>query len=535
MTEKPLESLRSRRRLLQGIGTVGLGLLSGCSDRVGSTTPGATNTGTKTPGRPPDSTATETPAKTPEEYDRVVDMVEAGADPKGAESVTPILEEVADDDTLLSFPPGTYLFGSLWRFRGYSNLGIVGDRATLVPTEDLQHWLIAQDVADFTLAGFTLDHRGEGVGPQVQVHATGGRSVVHDLTIRGFHDSDIIPVIPNVESEDAALLVERLRIPDGTQGVPAVFVDPRSVGKLSFVDCYLEGCAQGIYASPHSGPFYALGGTYVNNNKGAIRVGAGTHGAHIDGVHVRIDEPDVDRWTNRKNLRGLWLREGANTFVTGCDIELLDLSGIGSDGAIYLDDTMGPATIRNTRIRVDADTYAVRAQQPSDNADSLQGDQPLPDEYGLTCENLEITGRAAGLDAIRVMGRDNSTLRNVVVDQPRGDRRGLVVGGNATGCTVEGGSLVTGHYPVVVEGRREQFTGESCPVRLEAVERIEAANLDDAGTKLAALDGNAYCVHGVGTLDTAEIVVAVSGVRNKTLYGKRMTTAAYERAYENWI
>lgn len=514
------------------MGAVGLGLLSGCSGRgePEDATTGVTGTDASAVAAP-----TDTRTGTPEEYDRVVDVVEAGADPDGGEPVTSVLDELAADDTLVSFPPGTYLFDSLWKFEGYSNFGVVGDRATLVPGEGLQYWLVGQDLTDFTLAGFTLDHRGEGVGPQVQVHAIGGENVVRDLTIRGFHDSDHIPVIPNVESEDASMLVERLRIPDGTQGVPAVFVGPRSLGKLTFADCYLEGCAQGIYGSPHSGPLYAIGGTYVNNNKAAIRVGAGSHGAHIHGVHVRIDGPDADRWTNRTNLRGLWLREGTDTFVTGCDIEILDTSGVGGDGAIYLDDTMGPATIRNTRIRVDVDTYAIRAQQPSGDAESLQGDQGLPDAYDLTCENVRITGSAANRDAIRVMGRDNSTLRNVVVDQPSGERRGLVVGGDATGCTVEGGSLSTGHYPVVVEGDRDRLTGESCPVRLAGVEAVEATNLDDDGTRLAAIDGNTYCVNGVGELDADEIVIAVAGERDGTLYGRRMTTEAYEQAYENWI
>lgn len=531
MTWDPLVSRAARRRFLHAAGTVGLGLLAGCSGRgEPETTTDPTDAAAGTTGTPP-STRSPTPA----EYDRVVDVVEAGADPEGGESVTPVLADAAADDTLLQFPPGTYLFGSTWQFEGYSNLGIVGDRAALVPGENLQYWLVAQNVRDFVLDGFTLDHRGEGVGPQVQVHAVGGASFVRDLAVRGFHDSDHIPLIPNVEAEDATLAVQRLRIPDGTQGVPAVFVGPRSVGELTLEECYLEDCAQGIYASAHSGPFYVRGGTYVNNNKAAVRVGAGSHGAHIQGVHVRIDGPDVDRWTNRTNLRGLWLREGMDTFVEGCDIELLDLSGAGGDGAIYLDDTMGSATIRNTNVRMDADTYAVRAQQPSGDAGSLQGDQGLPDSYDLTCENLRITGRATVLEAIRVLGRDGSTFRNVAVEQAAGERRGLVVGGNAT-CTVEGGSWVTGHYPFVVEADRDRLAEGACPVRLEGVGTVEAVNLDDAGTELATFDGNGYCVDGVGGIEDAdEVVVAVAGVRDDSLYGRRMSTDAFERAYENWI
>jgi hypothetical protein len=528
VTDTPLASSRSRRRFLRAVGAAGLGLLSGCSNREGPETATGTAAGTTI------SDATPTVTATPERYDRVVDVVEAGADPDGSESVTPVLEEVAADDTLLSFPPGTYLFDSTWRFEGYSNLGVAGDRATLVPAQDLGYWLIGHDADDFTFAGFTLDHQGEAIGPQVQIHATGGQSVVRDLTVRGFHDSDHIPLIPNVESADASLLVERLRIPDGTRGHAAVFVGPGSVGKLTFADCYLEGCAQGIYGSAHSGPFYVLGGTYVDNNKAAIRAGGGDHGAHIHGVHVRIDGPDPDRWTTPKNFRGLWLREGTNSFVTGCDIELLNLAGVGGDGAIFLDDLMGTATIRNTHIRVDDDAYAIRAQPPSGDAASLQGNQDLPDEHHLTCENVRVTGSADRLETIRMMGRDGSTFRNVVVDQSSRERRGLVVGGDATECTVQGGSWVTGHYPFVVEGERERLAEGSCPVRLDGVERLDATNLDNSETVLATVDGRSYCIDGVEGVEAADdIVIAVSGARDGELYGRRMSTETFRQTYEN--
>lgn len=532
MTEDPLEPLRSRRRYLRSAGVVGLGLLPGCSSVPDTET--RTTAATSTPTGTPSTTREPTRTATPERYERVVNVVEAGADPEGGQSVTPVLEEVADDDTLVHFPPGTYLFESVWRFDGYSNLGVVGDRATLVPGEDLRYWLIALDVSDFTLAGFTLDHRGEGVGPQVQVHTTAGHSVVRDLTVRGFHDSDYITFTPYVEDEDASMLVERLRVPDGTKGVPAVYLGPESVGKITFADCYLEHCAQGIYGSAHSGPFNVLGGVYANNNKAAIRVGAGDHGAHIRGVHVRVDDPLSNTWTNGMNIRGIWMREGDGTFVTDCDFEMMNLEGILSDGAIVLGDLMGRATIRNTRIRMDASAYAVRAQHPSSRTEKLQGNQGLPDEHHLTCENLRIVGGASDLEAIRVMGRDDSTFRNISVTQPNGRRRGLVIGSNSKNCTVEGGTWVTGHYPLVVEANRQALMEGACPVRLEDVTRLDAVNLDDAGERIAMAKDGSYCIDGVAGLeDATDVVIAVLGVRDGVLFGRRMSTSAFRRRYGN--
>ena len=43
-----------------------------------------------------------------EQYDRVVDITEAGADNSGEEPIDDVFAEEAQDDTLLKFPPGTY-------------------------------------------------------------------------------------------------------------------------------------------------------------------------------------------------------------------------------------------------------------------------------------------------------------------------------------------------------------------------------------------------------------------------------------------
>ena len=132
--------------------------------------------------------------------------------------------------------------------------------------------------------------------------------------------------------------------------------------------------------------------------------------------------------------------------------------------------------------------------------------------------------------------RDGSTFQNVVVDQPRRERHGLVVGGNATECAVRGGSWRTGHYPFVVEGDRELLTGDSCPLRLEGIEDLDAANLDDAETLLAAREGDGYCVSGVeGVEDADEVVVVVASQRDDGLYGRRMSAKSFEQIYENWI
>src|SRR6056297_2958482 len=52
------------------------------------------------------------------DYDTVIDVAEAGADPTGEESITPVLDRLCNDgatDTLLRFPPGTYAMDEMFR------------------------------------------------------------------------------------------------------------------------------------------------------------------------------------------------------------------------------------------------------------------------------------------------------------------------------------------------------------------------------------------------------------------------------------
>ena len=50
-------------------------------------------------------------------YRTVIDVVEAGADNEGNESITPTLREHRGNDTLLKFPEGRYYMDSQFRYR----------------------------------------------------------------------------------------------------------------------------------------------------------------------------------------------------------------------------------------------------------------------------------------------------------------------------------------------------------------------------------------------------------------------------------
>jgi hypothetical protein len=60
-----------------------------------------------------------------EAYDHIVDVVEAGADDTGTESITPVLEELRADDTASVFPEGRYYMENQLRYTGFDNVGFL--------------------------------------------------------------------------------------------------------------------------------------------------------------------------------------------------------------------------------------------------------------------------------------------------------------------------------------------------------------------------------------------------------------------------
>jgi hypothetical protein len=484
------------------------------------------------------------PRTTPyaDQYRTVVDVVEAGADPTGREAVDDVLQEALGDDTLLYFPQGRYLVGETVRFEGLSNVGFVGERATLVPPDTgLGYWLVGLDVDGFRFERFTLDHTAAGVGPQFQLHLTGGRGDIRDVTVRGFHDSEYIGFVTYVESRDATLVYDRVRLPDGSSDVPAVYVGKPSVGRLVFRNCYIEHWSQGIYASPHSGPVSVVGGEFANNNRAGIRLGGGRHGALVRDAYVRVDDPVPEKWVDRQNVRGIWLREGEGSRVENCRIELTNLKGVASDAALMIGNMMGAVTIRNTTVRMTDGYNGVRTLPPASNGRGLQAMNRLPDSWNVRCQNLRVDGDVDNEgNAIRIVDRSGSTFENVHVEQTGARRVGLYLSSGATDCRFEGGRLVTSEYPLVAKRRRT--AAATCSLRLSADASLRATGRVGELRRLYALDGGGYCVNarpsptrGDGASATPlppDSVVLGLETRDGALWGTVLGFDEYDDFYE---
>ena len=424
----------TRRDLLALLGTASVAGLAGCpsgpEEGPGPTPPEETATPTPTPTESPTPTETETARDDrpdiADRYEDYVDISEMNVDQEGGEPIDDALRRAVDDDTLVVFPSGDYLVQD-FSFSGLDNVGFLApDRARILPPDDIgeDYWLVFERMSNLHFEGFTLDNRSSGVAPAHLFNVTGGTNTVSGITVDGFREGDQHCLRPWPEGENTRLLLEDVVMTDGNNDGAAVFVPSNDLyrtnqpgGRLEFRNCYVEGFAQGVYASPHPGPLVFLGGRYANNGIAQVRIGGGTSGALVRNVEVRVDASQVDT-DNKPNMRGIYVREGSGTRIEDCDIAFESLEGSYSDGAIVIHGYQGETSIHNTRIGINADDVAaVRAQEPANrfNGGAVLSMESLPDSFVVTAESVSITGNGSVSSPVVIKGRPDSFLENLCI------------------------------------------------------------------------------------------------------------------------
>jgi len=133
-----------------------------------------------------------------EHYGSVVDVVDAGADNGGNESITPVIRDVIEDDTLLQFPPGRYYMDEQVRFTDFDNLGLRGNDATLVPAnyhdfEGPQYRLFRFGTTTLpvptSVSAASVDQTAEDTGIRAFETYASDTLEVRNINVVGRHDS----------------------------------------------------------------------------------------------------------------------------------------------------------------------------------------------------------------------------------------------------------------------------------------------------------------------------------------------------------
>jgi hypothetical protein len=411
-----------------------------------------------------------------DEYGRVVDVVEAGADPTGDSPINAILADEADDDTLLEFPAGTYRLEP-GRLSGYSHLGLLGigeSRPTFVPPPGEcigdGPYFHFDDVAEFLFQGGDFDFRQNDSGGEIRVTAT-GNATVRDVTIGGSCPAQVANFRFDVVDEAGAGLVENYRSTNSQHDpwLTGVYVGQDHAGELTFRNSEVHGFSgNGIYASAPGLPEGAGGvvnvenGAYRNNNIANIRLG--TVQSTARGAEVRVDTSPPEHVG--VNARGIRLRNQQDQLVENCNIEFTAEAG-SSFGAIVFHPANGGALVRDTQIRIEKDTVqGIRAFPPAEET-------TMAPEF----ENVTVTGGASLENAALIEARPNTEFRSCEIKQTGTDRGGIYLH-ESPGCRIVDCEIEVTGDPLVLRKSDVQIENTTF-ISPTGTEHIESQHADD--------------------------------------------------------
>jgi hypothetical protein len=390
-----------------------------------------------------------------DKYRTVVDVRDEGADASGSTSVSALLGDLVDDDTLLRFPPGRYYMDAQVRASGITNVGLVGDDATLVPaaygdfegpTYRLFRLGTHEDPGrDVRVDGFDVDQRAPDTGIRAfHLSAADGLRLAN-VDFVGRHDSGTWgPVLVRVTDPGGSGVVEGVRMPDGAdwetetpgdlwRGPTGILVNGHR-GHLDVRDCVVDNFPDnGLYAQA-AGTVSVRGGRFANSGPVNVRIGA--REAVVEGATVTVD----DQAPNYAAQLPMRFDYADSVEIDGVDVDIpapggdavqvhdgvertairrSDFSiGDGPASGIVARDGSGPISLVDVDIDIESSGNAVRA---------------LGAGGSLVVQGGRIGGGASGerlRHAVRCE-RDGSEFRQLTVDQwGGGRRRGLALLGD---------------------------------------------------------------------------------------------------------
>ncbi|WP_225336132.1 right-handed parallel beta-helix repeat-containing protein [Halomicrobium urmianum] len=395
-----------------------------------------------------------------EEFGTVVDIVEAGADDTGRESVVDVIREYRADDTLLVFPPGEYYMDEQVRFSGFENFGLVGNDATLIPADYYdfagpQYRLFRLGVPynpgnRLVFDGFDVDQTSPDTGIRVIETVVDDGLEVRNVTVHGEHDSGTWGPGSFAVSDPAGTgLVEAFEVPDGGawedetpnegniwRGPTGLLANSNS-GTLTFRDCVVGAFPDnGLYASGGDGTIRVEGGHFSNSNAACLRIGG--DGSSIRGATVVVDQ-------NRprdESHRGIRLERGGDIEVR--DVTVRNTAPLPNSFGISVMNSCTSAWIENADVTISGDevTNGIVTSPNCGEVVVLESrvEMHTPGGFGIEINDGDNTGRVLCeyVDFVGSVGdetakaavrndRDETRLGAVTVDQSGGSQRRAVV------------------------------------------------------------------------------------------------------------
>ncbi|WP_129116686.1 right-handed parallel beta-helix repeat-containing protein [Halegenticoccus tardaugens] len=452
-------------------------------------------------------------------YGNVVDVVEAGADNSGGSSIEDVVQENANDNTLLKFPKGKYAVGEI-SLSGLKNFAMVAPEGASLLPESEGDIIRVSDAEGVHIEGFDV----EGAA-RVIFYAVGGENTLKNWRVKESMSEDSHGAVVQCVNEDTVLTFENVDFSAGGAGT-ATWVRPPIVGDypsgenvvevepsgtINFINCKMENWNdEGLYASPHPGDTNVIGGRYANSNLAQVRVGG--ENSLVKGVEIVCD--DSSKTEEEKNTRGIWMKEGHKMTVEDCDIVMTDVPS--SEGAIVNGTEGGEMHIKNTRIKVDhSAVYPIQAKSPKEWPFRAPSQDSQAPSRKVVVENVSITGGENAGAAINI-SRDDSEIRNVCIQQESGE--GIQISG-ASGVTVADSTInvpegATNFSSADVDTKNISESG-SCPVPKLDGKPVDSGNLNSPseaeGSRSRRSDGselsNTISIRGANGLASYELTV----------------------------
>ena len=418
-------------------------------------------------------------------YERTVDIVEAGADPTGSQPIDDVFRDVARDGTLVKFPDGEYLVNHLSLY-SLTNFGMraTGD-ATLVPGKnyDDDTWIGGAETRNLLIEGFMLDTTSNSVSPTVTISSYGGLTV-RDIHKQGPQNDGSTAFSFRIANADGKGLIEKLRAPDGGTSGDGVGIYVNTKGTLTLRDCRVEDFGNnGLYASGSEGPVRVEGGFFRNNDVASVRLGS--PGSSVKGTDFEVSNPAKDDG----NYRAIRISDGPGP-VTIEDVDIRLKSGQGTGGIVCAFDG-GSFDLRNSRIHVSPDYTIVGTDRTTGHAVMVDDASGVDDPGERTIRNLSVTGGGNEYPAID-LNRDNNTIKDSRIQQSGDGRSGVHVASGSTNNSVVNSAIEVPGKQIVNDGKVfvENLLDNADPEDIRIDVSLGATNSHASNDVVAAKTGN---------------------------------------------
>ena len=444
---------------------------------------------------------------------RIVDVVEAGADPTGAEPIDGVLNESYTGSEIFYFPSGTYTMKRPFEVMGEERVGFVGrPDATLRAAPDFEwsHMLIeagdpSDPVGEVYVRDLTLDISSAtpDVGG-VEAHFS-RRLEIDNVTVTEGVGKWMAGLLLTACEEDAVGRVTadlsagaaRVSNADDYSAQPiGVLIEDEHAGTITLRDCVVGKFPNnGVYGSQGSGRVEIVGGHYFDSDVSNIRVGSN---CAVRGSTVTVDDV-VDADLNTVGIRVLG--EAGNTLVENVRVRTTE-----TNGHAVMIASGGPVAFRDSRIERSGSSsgYSVSVTGPDDAAGRV------------TLDNVTVTDDTDGADTEYSMrfGRPRVTLRGSTLEDRGSGTSGVLVQSGARDAVIADSTVDVPNYPLSLRApdvtlRANEFArGNVVPLPTEGDAVVVGNAFDNEGLMVRetagelTLDGNVgVTMHNAGLSD----------------------------------